>query len=127
MLYTYEYDPDYIPAMPVVKVMIGRAQLAPTLPIRAIIDSGADATMIPISYLKQIGARKGKQVIVRSYLGKRDPVTSYVISLQFANFAHTQLSVVGVVQTMEAVIGRHILNASIVTLNGLASSVEVSA
>ena len=115
-----------MPSMPVIELTIGRAGAEPTFKINAIVDSGADATMIPVSYLKQIGARKGKQVIVRSYLGKRDRVDLYDISLQFAHFGRSQISVVGVTQTKEAVIGRDILNALIVTLNGSASTVEIS-
>lgn len=65
MLYTYNYDSAYIPSMPVIELLIGRAQVTPVLQITAIVDSGADATMIPVSYLKQIGARKGKQAFVR--------------------------------------------------------------
>ena len=127
MLYTYTYDTSYVPSMPIIELLIGRAQATPLLHITAIVDSGADATMIPVSYLKQIGARKGKQAVVRSYFGTRDLVDRYDVSLQFANFTRSQVSVVGVTQTMEAVIGRDILNALIVTLNGLATSVEISA
>lgn len=126
MLYTYEYDTKYIPSMPVVDLLIGRAHGDPALPLTAIVDSGADATMIPVSYLKQISARKGKQAIVRGYLGKRDLVDRYDISLKFAHFTHSRISVVGVTQTNEAVIGRDILNRLVVTLNGLASAVEIT-
>lgn len=126
MLYTYTYDTSYVPSMPVIELFIGRAQVTPLFHITAIVDSGADATMIPVSYLKQIGARKGKQAVVRSYFGTRDLVDRYDVSLQFANFTRSQVSVVGVTQTMEAVIGRDILNALMVTLNGLATSVEIS-
>lgn len=79
MLYTYAYDTAYIPSMPVVDLLIGRAHGEPLLQLTAIVDSGADATMIPVRYLKQIAARKGKQALVRSYLGKRDLVDRYDI------------------------------------------------
>ncbi len=125
MLYTFHYDPSYIPSMPVIELLIGPAQSYPVLQITAIVDSGADATMIPVSYLKEIAARKGKQAIVRGYLGKRDLVDRYDISLQFAHFARSRISVVGVTQTPEAVIGRDILNGLIVTLNGIATTVEI--
>lgn len=83
--------------------------------------------MIPVSYLKQIGARKGKQTIVHGYLGHRDLVDRYIISLEFAHFARSEIVVVGVPKTNEAVIGRDVLNALVVTLNGAASVVEILA
>lgn len=125
MIYTYSYDTTYVPSMPVIELTSGRAGAEPTLKITAIVDSGADATMIPVHYLKQVRARKGKQAIVRSYLGKRQPVDRYDISLHFAHMARSQISIVGVMQTTEAVIGRDILNALIVTLNGTANAVEI--
>ena len=125
MLYTYTYDNTYLPSIPVLDLFIGHALNVPTLQLSAIIDSGADATMIPVKYLKQIGARKGKQVVIRSYLGKRDPVDRYDISLQFASFSRSRISVVGVTQTTEAVIGRDILNFLVVTLNGPGGTVEI--
>ena len=45
MLYTFEYDLLFVPAMPVVEIQLGRAQTEPTLVVRAIVDSGADATI----------------------------------------------------------------------------------
>ncbi|MEZ4661201.1 MAG: hypothetical protein R2911_26940 [Caldilineaceae bacterium] len=125
MLYSYDYSADYSPSMPMSEIMIGRARGSPALAVHAIVDSGADATMIPVQYLKQIGARRGKQVIIRSYLGTRERADQYIISFQLAHFARTELRVVGVTQTTEAVIGRDILNSLIVTLNGLASTVEI--
>lgn len=125
MLYTYTYDTNYSPSMPIIDLVIGRAQMTPSLQITAIVDSGADATMIPVVYLEQISARKGKQAIVRGYLGRRDVVVRYDISLEFAHFSRKIISVVGVTQTTEAVIGRDILNTLVVTLDGLASAVEI--
>jgi hypothetical protein len=38
----------FLPAMPAVEVRIARAQTSPFLPLQAIIDSGADASIVPL-------------------------------------------------------------------------------
>ena len=48
-IYTYDYDNDYNPAMPVVDIEIGRAMDAASLALKAVVDSDADATIIPAS------------------------------------------------------------------------------
>ncbi|MFN8495088.1 MAG: hypothetical protein U0350_46220 [Caldilineaceae bacterium] len=58
MNYYFDYDIAYNPAMPVVEIVVGRVGSAPSLPLIALIDSGADSTIIPLRYLHQIGARK---------------------------------------------------------------------
>ena len=58
MIYTYDYDLAYLPAMPMVTIQIGRPDSDAVLRLPALIDSGADATMIPISHLKQANAIK---------------------------------------------------------------------
>ena len=55
-VYTYNYDATYNPAMPMAEIIIGRAMSGPSLSLLALVDSGADATLIPISYLRQISA-----------------------------------------------------------------------
>ena len=58
MIYSFEYDSAYLgPAMPIVELEVGLAESdQAVLVLSALVDSGADATMIPIRYLHQIGA-----------------------------------------------------------------------
>ena len=44
MVYTYDYDLNYIPAMPMATIRIGKPDSARALILSALIDSGADAT-----------------------------------------------------------------------------------
>ena len=86
MLYTFEYDLLYVPAMPVVELQIGRAQTAPTLFVHAIVDSGADATIIPVQVLKQVGARKSGQARMRGFASPRILVDLYAVSIHLGAF-----------------------------------------
>ena len=51
MIYSFDYDRTFSPSMPIVDVRIGSPEVEPSLPLTAIIDSGADATIIPIRIL----------------------------------------------------------------------------
>ena len=126
MVYAYDYDLAYLPAMPVVTVQIGRPDAATSLTLPALVDSGADATMIPIRHLKQVNAIKRQQVFIRSVSGKRAGAYLYTISLQFAHYERQRINVVGNQDTNETIIGRDILNHLVVTLDGLANAVLVA-
>lgn len=125
MIYTYDYDLNYVPAMPMVKIYIGRPDSAVSLSLPALVDSGADATMIPISHLKRVNAIKRQQVFIQSISGRRAGAILYTVSLQFAHYERQRIDVVGNQDTDEIIIGRDILNHLVVTLDGRASVVLV--
>jgi hypothetical protein len=55
MLYLHDYNAvDYNPAAPEVEIRLGLSEERLDLTLRGLIDSGADATNIPIRYLQQI-------------------------------------------------------------------------
>ena len=124
-IYTYEYDNDYNPAMPVVDIEIGRAMADASLALKAVVDSGADATIIPVHSLEEIRARRSRKMWLRGSAGGRVLVDLYQVSLQLGPFAQMFLEVVGSTQNDEVIVGRDVLNHLTVTLNGPAHSVEV--
>ncbi|MCP4356722.1 MAG: hypothetical protein GY796_01730 [Chloroflexi bacterium] len=53
----FEYDHQYLPPAPIIEITVdGYSQSVEPLVIRAMIDSGADGTMIPIQVLAKIEA-----------------------------------------------------------------------
>lgn len=124
-VYTYEYDNEYNPAMPVVDINIGRAMGTASLALKALVDSGADASLVPINFLQEIQARRSRKIWMRGTAGGRTLVDLYQISLQLGPFAQTLLEVVGSIQNNEVIVGRDVLNHLSVTLNGPAYTVEV--
>ncbi len=124
-VYTYEYDNDYIPAMPIVNIEIGRAMGAASFALKALVDSGADATIIPVRSLQEIRARRSRKMWMSGTAGGRVLVDLYQVSLQLGPFVQTLLEVVGSTQNDEVIVGRDVLNHLTVTLNGPAHSVEV--
>jgi hypothetical protein len=71
MLYSFDYDTSYFPALPVVEIEIRYAKSEPSLSLRAIVDSGADATIVPLRYLQQVRARRGKKAWLRGMVQQR--------------------------------------------------------
>jgi hypothetical protein len=125
MIYTYDYDLGYLPAMPMVTLRIGRPDSTATLVLSRLVDSGADATMIPISYLQEVRAIKRRYVRIRTVSGQLAGASLYTVSLQFAHYRRNWIEVVGNQETDEVIIGRDILNHLVVTLDGLANAVLV--
>lgn len=63
---TYEYDSSYFPAAPLFDIRIGPPGGIATADLRVFLDTGADATIIPISLLRQLRAPKMDRVVMRS-------------------------------------------------------------
>jgi predicted aspartyl protease len=128
MVFTYEYDTKYAgPAIPVAEIHIAQADhFANPFVLRALIDSGADATFIPIRHLRRIQAKKVDERRARDASGLSYPVDIYAVSITVGPFKHPAIEVVGNRQSEDTILGRDILNHLIVTLNGLAYVVEIS-
>lgn len=125
-IHTYPYDTAYVPAMPVIDVTVttpGQRHTSTT--IRALVDSGADGSLIPIDILEQVGARYVDKARMRGILGHTQMVDIYLTTLQIGgNWVHS-VRVIAVEGT-EAVLGRNVLNHLVITLDGLAGVTEIS-
>jgi predicted aspartyl protease len=92
----HPYSNDYFPAAPVVEIRLGAPGAEVTLgPIESLVDTGADATLIPMSYLNQVGARKVDRASVRSHWGERRPVSIYSVALEVDGQRFSAMWVVG--------------------------------
>ncbi|HIP72425.1 MAG TPA: hypothetical protein EYH05_13645, partial [Anaerolineae bacterium] len=96
MVLTYEYDAEYHgPAIPVVQSSSYNVTNTDLLTeITAMVDSGADATMIPDQDLRRIGARMVDRRTVRGISGFSYSVDIYEIALQIGPFKLPKLHVV---------------------------------
>jgi predicted aspartyl protease len=129
MIYTFEYDLDYPfgPAMPMVEIQIrpvGRNDV--TVTIQALVDSGADATILPVRYLQAAGVEMVGKARMRwgGHLGQ-----VYDVYLAVVNIGTLQMPGIRILADKhrdEPVLGRDVLNHLVVTLNGPGSVVEVS-
>jgi|694.fasta_scaffold53786_2 hypothetical protein len=125
-MYFHDYASSYDPAFPVVEVAVSVLREQASISLVALIDSGADATSIPLHALRQIGALPAESRWLRGVTGERHRVELYEVYLQIGVYGQ-YLLVVGDTFSDEAIVGRDILNHYVVTLDGPASVVEITA
>ena len=128
MIYTYDYDSGYPgPAFPAVELTLCNVvDAASSTKCKAWVDSGADATMIPVSYLQEIGARRVDQKRIYGITGVSQAVDIYEVTLQLGSHRLSRIYAVADKANANIILGRDVLNHMMVTLNGLAQVVEVS-
>ena len=102
----YHFDSKYIPPAASLDVLLINGQTRQrTSLLPAFVDTGADATIIPIVHLKQIAAVAIEKRFLRSQWGERRPVKLYAIRLQFGNLVLPEPRVVGDDRSNEILIG----------------------
>jgi predicted aspartyl protease len=118
-VFSFEYDAEYPgPAFPILTLGISGMPSGKSQTLTALIDSGADATLIPLKTLQAVKARKMDTRWARNISGVRYRVAMYIVTLSIGTLTFPDIDVIANQQTDEIVIGRDILNQLIVTLNG---------
>ena len=125
MVYSYNYDSDYHPSMPMIELSLGLPLSETAIEVRAIVDSGADATMIPARTLQEVGARRSRKALMRGVSGVGTLADLYSVAVHLGPYRKWLEEVVGVVGGDETIIGRGLLSHLSWTLNGPALVVEV--
>ena len=127
-LCTYSYDTTYRPPMPVVDVQFqspGRTLLMQTF--SALLDSGADGTLIPLDVLEASGARCVGEARLRGITGVGIMADVYLLNIRVGPHWVRGIRVVAVPLHAEIILGRNVLNHLVITLNGLAGVTELPA
>ncbi|MCB9431256.1 MAG: retroviral-like aspartic protease family protein [Ardenticatenaceae bacterium] len=126
IIHTHDYDSGFSPPMPVIEIQIQRRAGQSAITLTAIVDSGADATMIPLRYLRQLRARKGQTKWLLGTAGGRYEVDLYTIAVQVGQHRALYLDVVGTERRDEVIVGRDLLNQYVVKLDAPSHTVEIS-
>jgi predicted aspartyl protease len=123
----YRYSRNYFPPAPVIDIaLITAAESLRVGPLSALIDSGADGTIIPINYLNEIHAPPTEEMVIRSQWGESQSVMMYLVDVQIGGLTLPGIEVVGDEISDEIIVGRDILNHLRVLLDGPSEKVEVS-
>jgi len=128
-VYTYPYNSlDYNPSAPVLDIRISQIgdESGHDRLLFAMIDSGADGTILPLADLLAIKAQYVRDVFMRDVTGSRHAVELYTVSIRIGPYKVRSARVIADPTNSEAILGRNVLNQFIVTLNGLASSTEIT-
>ncbi len=121
----FDYNHDYDPPAPFVKVVLHNRKGKSTEPLETFVDSGADATIVPRTILKSIKATVSRQGTIRSQWGEPRLISLYLVDIQIGDIAIVAVEVVGDPTSQELILGRDALNQMRVVLNGLGEAVEV--
>lgn len=128
MIFTFDYDSSYSgPALPIAEASIRSLKPnSPTVTRSALVDSDADATVVPLADLTSIGARLVDSSQMRGVYGPPYRVDIYEVGLQIGSLGIPKIYAVAVTQDQSVILGRDASNQFVATLNGLASVVEIS-
>ena len=109
----YDYSIDHVPAAPICEVYLGAGGSEPNSgPYRALIDTGADISVIPLPYLRRINAQQVGLDRARSVWGDARTVSVYAVSLRLEHLHLRAVRVLADEQSDEIVVGRNVLKRS---------------
>ena len=119
MTTSFPYDVTYQPAAPVALIGVSPSgETESRQQIMAFLDSGADATMLPIDLLIAAEARYVEQGRMRGVIGDGAVVNMYLTAIHLDGQPVHGIRVVALPVGSEAIVGRDVLNQFEITLNG---------
>jgi predicted aspartyl protease len=95
------------------------------LQVVALVDSGADATMLPLRNLQQVNASYLRQQVVRGIAGQGMFANLYLVQVHIGANVVRLMEVLAAPKGVEAILGRDLLNQFVITLHGPVSTIEV--
>jgi len=114
-----DYDRKRLPPLPVVDIWLAIPDSYDWLgPYIALIDSGADLTIVPLAFLRQFNAPYLKRAILRTQWSQRQPVGLYEVDVRLGDLVFPGIDVAGDVASNERLLGRSILNRLDLRLEG---------
>lgn len=120
----FYYNSNFIPAMPVAQITVSHRRRQAQL--SALIDSGADGTMIPRRILQEINAPYQEQLIMRGVTGESEIVDTYLVMIEFGPYTMYGIQAIAIGDYEEAIIGRDVMNNLVITLDGLAQETTIT-
>jgi hypothetical protein len=93
--------------------------------LAAIIGTDADATIVPVHYLVQIGAEETAPGWLRGITGERVPVGLYFADVCIGELSFPGVRIVGNSSANEVLLGRDVLNKLALLLDGPQQTTDV--
>ena len=123
----FSYETSYFPPAPFVELTLGPPQASLTIgPLSAFVDSGADATVVPLRYLRPLQTQADDRKFLRSQWGERRVVDIYYVDVGIGDIRLPLIEVVADDKGDEVIVGRTVLNRLRVVLDGPRTMVEIS-
>ena len=121
-----DYDFSVFPPAPRLEIrLIALPHNAAYGPISAFVDTGADATIVPMDIIRQLRAGAVTLKTVRGYTGGRRSVRTYLVDVEVESLTLPGVEIVGDDAAVEILVGRDVLNKIRLLLDGPAQRTEV--
>jgi predicted aspartyl protease len=122
----YNFLTSYSPPAPTLPVAIREPENGVlTLEMTAIIDTGADGTIVPAIYLRGLEMYKSHTTNMRSHWGESRRVSVYLVDLDVAGEVLPGVEVVADERSREILLDRNILNRLILLLDGVRGQTDI--
>ncbi len=123
----HRYLDGFYPSMPALSLRLGYPDEALSFgPVVAIVDTGADGSLVPQSLLDQLGAPIVDSKRIRSHWGEWRQVLMFSVDISIDDLRLPSIEVVGDEQGSEIVLGRNVLNRLSLLLDGPRQEVQVA-
>jgi predicted aspartyl protease len=123
----FNYAPAYTPPAPIVELWLGVPEMTPAIgPLVALIDTGADGTLVPAHYLRAISSLAPvDRKWLRSQWGEPRLVRLYLVDIELAGVRLPDIEVVADPVGNEVVLGRNVLNRLRIVLDGPKKVIDI--
>lgn len=121
---TTPHNPRYRPPFPTLQVVLHTDRTRSEILI-ALVDSGADGTLVPEALLQEIGAPESGDVTLRTHFGDTQRLARYLVDVQVENVVLPGIYVMADVSGNEIILGRDVLNKLAVFLDGPVQQTEI--
>jgi len=124
----FPYNRDYNPPAPTVDIRLA-APHSPFViePLRALMDTGADASIVPLRHLEPLDITANDLKSLHSQWGETRLVDTYLLDVGIGDLRLPAIEVIGDEVGEEIILGRDVLNKLLVILNGPKQELEISA
>ena len=115
----FDYATNHTPPIPVMKIRLGYPGEALTIgPLEAIIDTGADATLIPRYLIDELEAPFVDDAWISSPWGEWMSVQTFTLDIGLEQVRLPAVRAVATEENDEIILGRNVLNKLHLTLDG---------
>lgn len=121
------YSTLYAPSAPVLEIRLAAPEGPFSVgPLVGLVDSGADATIVPARYLRLLPVQIDDRKLLRGQWGESRVVDVYLLDIGVDDMRLPVVEVVADDRGTEVIIGRNILNKLRIFLDGPAQITEVN-
>jgi predicted aspartyl protease len=120
------YSRRYTPPAPILEIALSDVDGDVFIgPVEALLDTGSDGSLVPISYLEQLEVPIAREARLQSHWGEKRTVWLYLIDIVIEGVRLAGVEVVGDDRGQGVLLGRNVLNTLDVRLNGPSETTNV--